>query len=339
MNVNEFAEQIVFGTTMADKLLDPGRLTSFEDVSRSARTSLNDRVASLPSPGRPDSLRMQHRAGNSPPRTANLENERARGQLLHFLANHELLATELMALVLLKFPEAPAAFRQGVLVTLREEQQHTRMYLDRMSECGVEFGSFPVSGHFWRVVEPMQSPMDFVSRLSLTFEQANLDYSCYFAKVFRQIGDVPTAAVLEQIYQDEIGHVSHGLQWFRKWKDPQQTDWEAYESQLAFPISPERARGPKGEFNREGRVAAGLCEEFIDSVEVFRQSRGRTPTVRWFDPSAEASLAGDLSARDVRLMEQLGKDLECLMVAMARQDDVVLVIVVIGMPTAVVPVL
>jgi len=182
-------------------------------------------------PGRPVGLQMRHDSGGNvqPPSDDKLENELARGQLLHFLANHELLATELMALVLLKFPDAPRAFRQGVLVTLREEQEHTRMYIRRMKECGVEFGRFPLSGQFWRVVEPMKSPMDFVSRLSLTFEQANLDYSLHFASVFRQIGDQDTANVLQKIYEDEIGHVQHGLHWFRQWKDPEQSDWEAYQ--------------------------------------------------------------------------------------------------------------
>ena len=333
MNVTEFAEQVVFGKTLADKLVDPGRITNFcchGDGNGFYQGAEGDfaktvRRLSLDSPGRPLELRMQHGASVSPPKVANLDDEQSRGQLLHFLANHELLATELMALVLLKFPEAPAAFRQGVLVTLREEQQHTQMYLDRMAECGVEFGSYPVSGHFWRVVEPMRSPMDFVSRLSLTFEQANLDYSRYFAKVFRQVGDLATAAVLEQIYEDEIGHVRHGLQWFRQWKDPGQSDWDAYQSSLSFPMSPERARGPQGAFNREGRMAAGLSNDFIDAVELFRQSRGRTPTVRWFDAAAEASLTGELSPRSQQLMGQLGIDLELLMVTLAKRDDIVLV--------------
>ncbi len=327
MNVTEFAEQVVFGTTMADKLLDPGRLTIATTSNRSSRGAkrLSQQVAELASPGRPPELRMQQRAGVTPPSVAHLENDQARGRLLHFLANHELLATELMALVLLKFPDAPHAFRQGVLVTLREEQLHTQLYIDRMRACGIEFGSFPVTGHFWRVVEPMQSPMDFVSRLSLTFEQANLDYSVHFAEVFRRIGDLDTSSILEQIYHDEIGHVRHGLEWFRKWKDPNESDWEAYQSRLTFPISPERARGPRGVFNRAGRRAAGLSDDFIDAVEVFRQSRGRTPTVRWFDPATEAELAGDLTPRESRRMHQLGTDLEPLMVPLAKCDDIVMV--------------
>ena len=324
MNVTQFAEQIVFGKTLEDKLFVPDKLT--HDLSRSQSGS-RPNVDSLLAPGRPRELKMLQSpgAGASAPGDDCLENEQARGQLLHFLANHELLATELMALVLLKFPDAPHAFRQGVLVTLREEQEHTRMYLERMKQCGVEFGSFPVSGQFWRIVEPMQSPMDFVSRLSLTFEQANLDYSLHFAKVFKQIGDDQTAEVLQKIYEDEIGHVQHGLHWFRQWKNPEQSDWDAYQESLDFPMSPQRGRGPRGAFNRAGRIEAGLTEDFVDAIEVFRQSRGRAPTVHWFDPAAETSLAGATNEKTENLMNQLAGDLELVMVPIAKQDDVLLV--------------
>jgi len=320
MNVTEFAEQVVFGTTLEDKLWVPGKLTL--ETSQSAEPKFD----SIAAPGRPAGLQMRQGHGSvQPPSDDKLENEQARGQLLHFLANHELLATELMALVLLKFPDAPHAFRQGVLVTLQEEQEHTRMYIRRMKECGVEFGSFPVSGQFWRLIEPMQSPMDFVSRLSLTFEQANLDYSLHFSSVFRKLGDTQTADILQQIYEDEIGHVQHGLHWFRQWKNQELSDWEAYQDCLKFPMSPQRALGPRGEFNRDGRVQAGLTDDFIDAIEVFRQSRGRAPTVRWFDPAAEAELAGELSPREIPMLDQLGIDLELVMVPVAKQDDIVLV--------------
>ena len=145
MNVSEFAEQIVFGNTLEEKLVAPGRLTCDGDVRN------RPDVRSLVSPGRPVGLQMRHDliSTGSPPSDDQLGNERARGQLLHFLANHELLATELMALVLLKFPEAPQAFRQDILVTLQEEQEHTQMYIKRMRECGVEFGAYPLGGRFW----------------------------------------------------------------------------------------------------------------------------------------------------------------------------------------------
>ena len=320
MNVTEFAERIVFGTTLEEKLAAPGNL-DFSEV-----TEMSTVVRSISAPGRPVELAMQSSSGKNvkPPRDENLGNDLARGQLLHFLANHELLATELMALVLLKFPNAPYAFRRGVLVTLQEEQEHTRMYLRRMKECGVEFGSYPLSGQFWRVVEPMQSPVDFVARLSLTFEQANLDYSQHFAKLFHRLGDQVTSDLLWKIYEDEIGHVKHGLQWFREWKNQKQTDWQAYQHVLEFPMSPLRGRGTYGAFNRDGRQRAGLNEEFIDSIEVFSKSRGRSTTVRWFDPGAESELAGETHAKANALMLQLEQDLAMVLVAVSKPDDVIL---------------
>ena len=170
----------------------------------------------------------------------------------------------------------------------------------------------------------MQSPMDFVARLSLTFEQANLDYSKHFAGVFRNIGDEDTAVVLQQIYEDEIGHVQHGLHWFRQWKNPAQSDWDAYKDSLEFPMSPQRGKGPSVAFNRQGRERAGLSDEFIDAIEVFRQSRGRASTLRWFDPAAESELAGEAD-RHAPLMQQLGRDLELVMIATSKPDDVLLV--------------
>ncbi|MEL7497902.1 MAG: DUF455 family protein [Planctomycetota bacterium] len=321
MNITEFAEQIVFGTTLEDKLFSPGPLR--DDL----RSASGPNVDSLKAPHRPVGLQMQVETGAAiaPPSDDQLENESQRGQLLHFLANHELLATELMALVLLKFPNAPRAFRQGVLVTLQEEQEHTRMYLKRMEACGVEFGSYPLSGQFWRIVEPMQSPMDFVSRLSLTFEQANLDYSLHFSNVFQRIGDQDTSKLLRQIYEDEISHVQHGLEWFRKWKDPQQDDWDAYRASLVFPMSPQRGKGPGIDFNREGRKRAGLNDEFIDAMEVFRQSRGRAATLRWFDAGAEMELAGDQDERQMSLARQIGVDLEMVMIAISKPDDILMV--------------
>ena len=83
--------------------------------------------------------------------------------MLHFFANHELMAAELMALALLKFPDTPARFRRGVARTLRDEQEHLRLYMERMSASGVAFGRIPVSDFFWRAISPMPTPLDFVT--------------------------------------------------------------------------------------------------------------------------------------------------------------------------------
>ena len=275
-------------------------------------------------PGRPGALAFSTGQFKfSFPSTVHLESEGTRGHLLHFFANHELLATELMALVLLKFPDAPKEFRAGVLRTLKEEQDHTRMYLGRLKQLGVGFGEHPVNGFFWRMIADMATPLDYVSRLSLTFEQANLDYSRFFGSQFAIIGDELSEKLMRRIYEDEIGHVGYGLEWFRKWKDPEQSDWEAYQAQLRLPHSPRRAKGAP--FNREGRREAGLDEEFIDELFVYSKSKGRAPDVYLFNPFAESFMGRGSGFAPNKQQAALVRDLENLPQFLCRRDDVVLV--------------
>jgi uncharacterized ferritin-like protein (DUF455 family) len=316
MELRQLAEQVLFATTLEEKLRCPANITDERPGTPLVTPS---------APGRPAALCFKPRgAGQGEfPGVHCLEEERERGRLLHFFANHELLATELMALVLLKFPDAPAAFRRGVLQTLKDEQEHTRLYLQRMKECGIQFGELPVSGYFWRAISGMESPMDFVAGLSLTFEQANLDFAQHFARGFAKAGDVGTAQLLDRIHRDEIAHVAHGLKWFRRWKNPDESDWAAFCRQLKFPLSPQRAKGLA--LNIEGRRAAGLDASFIDELNVYSQSKGRTPSVFVFNPFAEAYIAHGKSFTPVKHQAQLARDLANLPQFLCRQDDIVLV--------------
>lgn len=323
MNVSEFARRVLLAESLQEKLefVDLGALTDHVRDS-----SPGNKVE----PGRPIHLKMREKGGAhslSSPNISEVSDDEDRGRLLHFFANHELLATELMALVLLRFPDAPSEFRRGVLRTLKEEQRHTKWYIQRMKECGVEFGDFPVSRYFWDMVATMETPLDYVTRLSLTFEQANLDYSLHYAEVMRQAGDDASAAILQQIYKDEIRHVNYGLQWFRRWKKADEDDWTAFKRGLSFPLSPRRAKGAGSKINREGRLAAGLDETFINELEVFERSVGRTPNVFYFCPDAEDEMSEQWQGKGYhrsKMMETLIRDLEVLMLFLSRRDDVAL---------------
>ena len=315
IQLQDLAKQVLFGETLEEKLSFP-------------RSEIIDTLPGSPikTPrklSRPHHLRL-HEDGvkANHPSNAKLVDERERGRLLHFFGNHELLATELMALVLLKFPEAPSSFRLGVLETLKEEQIHTQLYIHRMKQCGVEFGELPLSDYFWKSVSSMEDPLDYVTRLSLTFEQANLDYSFEYKKIFESVGDDATASLLDRIYRDEIQHVGFGLKWFRRWKDSGRTDWEVFRKRLVFPLSPSRAKGSR--YNIDGRIQAGLDDSFISDLQVFHQSRGRTPSVLWFNPDAECYAAEDPAKELSMERTQLQDDLEILPLFYSRQDDILL---------------
>ena len=316
MELRDFAEQVLFATTLEEKLRCPGDITDERPGPAHAAPE---------APGRPAELHFKPAGSGAGefPGLHRLGQSAERGKLLHFFANHELLATELMALVLLRFPDAPAAFRRGVLQTLKDEQEHTRLYLTRMRACGIEFGELQVSGYFWRAVSGMESPLDFVAGLSLTFEQANLDFARHFATGFATVGDDDSAALLERIYRDEIGHVAHGLKWFRRWKNPDESDWNAFCRQLKFPLSPQRAKGVS--LNVEGRRAAGLDAAFIAELNVYSASKGRTPGVFVFNPFTEGFIAHGSMFTPVKTQAQLANDLSNLPQFLAPQDDLVLV--------------
>jgi uncharacterized ferritin-like protein (DUF455 family) len=315
MELRDLATRILFGTVLSDKLFSPAEVTDLNPGSP---------LPTPKCPGRPESLifKSQLLSHNQLPSLRDLESRSERGRLLHFFANHELLATELMALVLLRFPDAPPSFRRGVWQTLQDEQRHTRLYIQALSTCGVEFGDFPVSGFFWRSVSTMEHPMDYVASLSLTFEQANLDFSTHFAQVFSSLGDLSTASLLRGIHRDEIAHVAYGLKWFRRWKNPSESDWDAFCRVLRFPLSPRRAKG--FQLNLAARQRAGFDPDFITNLTVFEHSKGRNPFVWFFNPFPEGHIGEGSAFNPSAPQVLLQKDLENLPQYLCSRDDVVL---------------
>ncbi|MCP4915858.1 MAG: ferritin-like domain-containing protein [Proteobacteria bacterium] len=314
MELRELARRVLYSTCLEDKL---AVVETWSDDAPGAPESVPDW------PARPDQLRLDAPKQRSAfPSLAQLEDDTNRGRVLHFFANHELLAMELMALVLLRFPGAPPSFRRGVAGMLADEQRHMRLYLDRMAELGVGFGDVRPNAFFWNSLKDMHDPMEFAVGMALTFEQANLDYCLHYGGAFRKLGDTVTEDVLEQVYVDEVRHVAHGLKWFRRWKDPDESDWEAFVARQKGHMTPARARGLG--FSVAAREEAGLDTDFIRNLSVFRASKGRRPTVHWFNAGTEPSLADPAWAPD-NVTQTLRSDLALLPMLLASEDDVVLV--------------
>lgn len=321
-SIGDYAARVLWSDNLTEKL----EVRAIERVSWKTPTQGLSETNKI-IPGRPDFLKFATSGTARPslPSRPGLVNERNRGILLHFFANHELLAAELMALALLKFPDAPRAFQKGLAATLQDEQRHTQWYLARMAECGVEFGDYPVSPFFWDAVSSMGSPIDYVSRLSLTFEQANLDYSLHYGDMLKAAGDESSAAILHRIYEDEKVHVGYGLHWFRKWKDPQESDWDGLVRRLPFPLSPSRAKAGGLVFNEAGRREVGFDESYIRNLTLFERSKGRTPHLYYFNGDAELQAARYPDAYHPKHSAMsLNTDLEILLCFLARRDDVVL---------------
>ena len=183
----------------------------------------------------------------------------------HIMANHELQALEVMAFVLLAFPDAPTEFRLGLADIMGDEQRHTRWHVDRLAELGVTFGDLPVNGYFWKKALEFECVLDYLAGLPLTFEGCNLDHTLDFETWFRAAGDPRSAGIMQAIHRDEIRHVAFGLDWLRKLKPPHMSDWDVYAAHLKYPLRPSKSRGQT--FHRAPRLAAGMTDEFLDRLE------------------------------------------------------------------------
>ncbi len=319
--------QVLFGDTLEAKVRPIPR-PSYAESDWDQPSTL--RFTEVPEPGRPLGLRFTQREAREReplPTDRELTDPRRLGRLLHAFANHELQAIELMAWTLLRFPDAPIAFRRGLLTILGEEQRHLRLYLGRVTELGVTPGEVPVNDFFWRTVADSPTPFDLVLRLGLVFEQANLDFTPHYAARLRRVGDAETADLLDQVTADEVGHVRHALYWFRQWKDPSLDDVSAFRDGLRLPLSTARARGP--EPSRTLRREAGLDEALIDAVLLSGEVAARAPTVWYFHPGFEADeqhreRGGEGPAPEDRATQELARDLATLPQFFASAGDLIL---------------
>jgi uncharacterized ferritin-like protein (DUF455 family) len=305
VQIRRFAEQVLFGDTLQDKLLLVGRL---EDDAPGPP------IAVPAAPGRPADLPLRSRERPPFPSSERLGEVDAAATALHAFANHELLALELMALALLRFPDADPAFRADLARTLQEEQVHLRLYLARLDGWGRRFGAEALSAYFWDALRGVESPRSFSAAMGLTLEQANLDFAGHFARAFEGAGDVETARILRRVLADEIVHVARGLRWFDRLRvGPDR--WEDWIEALPGPLTPRRARGP--DFAAGPRLQAGLDPAFVERVRTAGGSRGRPPDVHWLNLPEEAGTGGRARA--------WMRDLEATAILRASHDDVVLV--------------
>jgi len=266
MEYREYALSLLTSESLCEKLAPlPSNLT--DEVPGPALF--------IETPGRPPELQMMHqdqvieKVKLKFPKPTQMGSVARRAEALHFFANHELMAVELLAWALLAFPDAPSEYRKGTLLVLKDEQRHFILYRDRMRELGLKFGELPVNGYFWRHLLNVKNASEFLALLSLTFESANLDFALEYRDAFRRFGDAKSADVMEVVYRDELRHVQHGIQWMNFWKEESQTLWEAYTKALNFPISPKRAFGRS--YNRDSRKKAGFDSEFIKNLEEVRE--------------------------------------------------------------------
>jgi uncharacterized ferritin-like protein (DUF455 family) len=275
-SVRDFCLRVLGAGDLATKLAAP-----VDDQGQPLPDTPTGPAISVDRPARGPGLEMR---GGMPrlPRPGQLGDPEHRKSCLSRFAHHELMAVELFAWALLRWPALPAALRRGLLSALVDEQRHCRLYLERLKAHGGRFETDDHSDYFWQQVPAIAAspagPNAFLAAVGLTLEQANLDFTLTYRDGFAEADDIESADVCQIVHDEEIVHVALAAHWIKRLgldgsdqsNHPDRTDLDHYLESVPFPLGPARAKGRR--FEVDPRRRAGLSDELIDHVRAARSS-------------------------------------------------------------------
>ena len=145
-----------------------------------------------------------------------------------------------------------------------EEALHFTMLNDYLKQHGVSYGDYPAHNGLWEMA--VKTDADVLVRMALVprvLEARGLDVTPGMIEKLKLIGDDKLVAILQKIFDDEIGHVKIGSYWFKtlcekRDLEPENTFIELIEYYM---------KGAKfGPFDTESRLEAGFSQEEMKNL-------------------------------------------------------------------------
>jgi uncharacterized ferritin-like protein (DUF455 family) len=191
----------------------------------------------------------------------NFGSESGRIALMHALAHIELNAIDLGWDIIARFSSEalPVEFFDDWVGVAAEEAEHFALLDARLRALGGEYGALPAHDGLWEAAAATTG--DLIARLAvvpLVLEARGLDVTPEMIRRLERVGDHESAALLDRIYADEIGHVAVGARWFdrlcrERGLDPAATFRNRVRRYFTGTLKPP--------FNHAAREAAGMSAE------------------------------------------------------------------------------
>jgi uncharacterized ferritin-like protein (DUF455 family) len=188
-----------------------------------------------------------------------------RAALLHALAHIEFNAINLALDAIWRFAGMPPAYYRDWLQVACEESLHFGLLGERLAASGHRYGDFDAHDGLWQMAQSTRH--DVLARMALvprTLEARGLDASPQVRARLAAAGDHASAAVVDVILRDEIGHVAIGNRWYRLLCAQRNVDPLRTYRELATAHRAPRLRGP---FNWDARRAAGFEADELDELQ------------------------------------------------------------------------
>ena len=168
-----------------------------------------------PRPARPS--RPLLRSPRDMPKRRNFGSPAGRIALLHALAHIELNAIDLAWDLIARFGATgwPRSFFDDWVTVAAEEAEHFSLLSDRLAALGSVYGDLQAHDGLWEVAAAtVHDPLARLAVVPLVLEARGLDVTPEMIARLERAGDGHSAAMLNRIYRDEIGHVAAGRRWF-----------------------------------------------------------------------------------------------------------------------------
>ena len=226
-------------------------------------------VAAMRAPDRPGRPPLPSLVPPTQAPRRRFNSEKGRAALLHAIGHIEFNAIDLAFDMALRFAEEAHKLgldtRQFVadwFAVGADEARHFVLIRDRLRELASDYGKFPAHDGLWEAASKTRHSL--AARLvvaPLILEARGLDVTPGMIERLEHAGDKKSAAALQIIYDDEIGHVACGKRWFHEVCIRIKEDPEATFLKLKEKYYPGVLKPP---FNHAARDMAGLPRQFYE---------------------------------------------------------------------------
>jgi uncharacterized ferritin-like protein (DUF455 family) len=221
-------------------------------------------AAACVTPGLPDGLVLV--APTKVPRRGTA-GRRGLAALVHAIAHIEWNAINLAWDAVFRFRAMPREYYDDWTTVAGEEAEHFAMLRERLRGLDGEYGELPAHAGLWETAEATAG--DVLDRMALVprvLEARGLDVTPGIVARLRRSGDEGTAAILEVILREEVGHVRIGSRWFHHL-----CEQRGLAPAATFAAAIRRHfRGrplPVPEASRPLRLEAGFREDELDAID------------------------------------------------------------------------
>lgn len=262
MNLFEIADQCLHHSTLNEKVMLSSHALYLSEQGELSFVPYDNIIKSIDRVKFPDKPKLV--APKKLPRRR-LGSLNGRIALLHAVAHIECYAIYLAWDLIYRFRNQPKQFYLDWLSVAADEARHFAMINTRLQELGSEYGRLPAHQGLWDVA--IDTSGDLLARLALVpryMEARGLDATPGMVDRLKRHGDLTSAALLQQIVDEEIAHVGFGSKWFTIFCRQRGLDSETTYFNLLQQYLNGEVRGP---FNHSLRIQAGFTDKEIRRLE------------------------------------------------------------------------